>query len=167
MMVSRGSPSAMTLAWFAFGATILAAAFSVHPVKTSPFVFWAVLLIGAAILAIGGLSHFKNRTPKRQLTASECRRVYEALKKLLDDQGPRRPRGGMFHANRHDAWLARLIERYEDDLQKWARKVFHQAVKADALSEASRPLLDAKTETQLGNLRDLFRGAAEELERRD
>lgn len=155
------------LAWVALGFSIIAFAFTVHPVKASPLVFWVLVGAGAAVVAVGALFQLRGRKPAGELVGSECRRIYEALKALLEERESARPRSKKFiSSGRYDAWRTGTIEQYEEDLQKWARKVFKQAVRVGVLSEASRPLLDASTVTQLANLRDLFRSAAEELERR-
>lgn len=156
----------LTVGWIALAATLVALAFSLRPIRASTLIFWLTITAGGAIAGFGALSHFRNRTPRVRLIAMECRRLYEALKALLEEQEQSRPRSGRFKGGRRNAWVAETVERYEDELQDWARKVFRQAVGADVLSEASRSLLDAKTVSQLGKLRDLFRSAAEELEQR-
>lgn len=168
MPVFRDPPIGVTLAWVALGVSLIAFAFTVHPVNASPPVFWALVGWGVAVVAIGGLFPLRNRKPagNGELVGSECRRIYQALKTLLEERESMRPRSGMFNSGRSDAWRAETIERYEEDLQKWARKVFKQTVRVGVLSDASRPLLDASTVSQLANLRDLFRSAAEELEQR-
>lgn len=165
--VAEEQRTGLIVGWIALGATLVALAFTIRPVRASTMVFWFVILSGAAIAGFGAISHFRHRSSRSQLVASECRRLYEALKALLEEQEHARPRSTRFNkGGRRDAWVAETVERYEDELQRWARKVFSQAVKVDALSEASRSLLDAKSTSQLINLRDLFRGAAEDLEER-
>jgi hypothetical protein len=166
MAIFRDPPIGVTLAWMALGVSLIAFAFTVHPVEASPLVFWALVGVGGTIVAVGGLFQIGNRKPAGELVGSECRRIYQALKTLLEEHESTRPRSGRFSNGRYEAWRAGTIERYEEDLQKWARKVFKQTVKIGVLSEASRPLLDASTVSQLANLRDLFRSAAEELEQR-
>jgi uncharacterized protein (DUF58 family) len=161
----RDSPLGLTLAWVALGLTIVAGAFGAHPVKASSLVFWALIVVGALVIAGGTIAHFR-RGPRRQLVASECRRIHGCLKRLLADQERLRPRPGRFGngQERFDAWLAETAYRYEHELRTWVTKVFDQVVATGAVSEASRSLLDGKSLFQLNALRDLFGDAAEELE---
>jgi hypothetical protein len=162
----RESPLGQTLALMALGVTIVAGAFAVRPVKASSPVFWALIVVGALVIVVGTIAHFRRRGPSRQLVASECRRIHGSLRKLLAEQERLRPKPGRF-GNGHercDAWLAETATRYEHELRSWVTKVFNQAVAVGAVSEASRSLLDGKSLFQLNALRDLFGEAAEELE---
>jgi hypothetical protein len=162
----RDSPLGLTLAWIALGLTIVAAAFGVRPVKAPSFVFWMLIAVGALVIAGGTVTHFRRRGPRRQLVASECRRIHGSLRKLLAEQERLRPKPGRFGNGheRSEAWLAETASRYEHELRSWVTKVFDQAVTIGAVSEASRSLLDGKSLFQLNALRDLFGDAAEELE---
>jgi hypothetical protein len=167
MKSSERDPGFSLVACFALAATIAAAALTIHPVRASPTVFWTLLAIAAGTAGIGIARHLQMRGSGHHLVASECRRIYAAIAGLLSEQESRKPKPARFGNDRErleEEWGVQTMGRYELELLPWATKVFDQAVRAGAISEASRPLLVARSPLQLLALRNLFLEAAEELE---
>lgn len=167
---------ARTLAWIGTGATMVALAFTVRPVHVSAWVFWVVVAAGIVAVASGCFRLVRlwlTRAPGDAQspcgrTATECRRVQEALSAFADERSRERPRAGLFTANaqRLDVWRDETVAQYRNELRSWATGVFAEAVACGAVSDSARPLVEAPSAAQISTLRDLFRDAAEELEGR-
>lgn len=175
----RKRASGTEVAWAGLGASVVALAFALHPVKASRLVFWAVLALGALGLAAGVtvmiFAQVRTRSKRdrnaesRRRVATDCRQVHDALASFLDDRRRGRPRQRRFPGNgeRIDDWSDDLIARYREALRPWVRRVFADAVTCRAASKNAWCLVEATTPEQLEALPEVFRAAAEHLERAD
>ena len=162
------------LAWVGVGASVVALAFTVRPVHASVLVFVAVLALGLLMLGAGVVpsvprpSRGGDDPGPRAALAGECRRLANALGRLSLDRERQRPRQLLRNADgeRQTRWRAETVARYRTDYRDWAMEIFEEAVACRAASPAGRRLVDSPGGGQLHDLEDLFREAAERLERR-
>jgi len=153
------------LALAGLGLGLLSIAFTVRPVQASPLVFWALIGSVAAIPVVVGSIGFapcrRRRKPQPHVVGPECRRVADAIERLLAEQWAILV--AKTGAAQRAAWRESTETRYLDDLQEWALGVFDDAVACEAISRNSRPLVKKPRAEQLEKTRDLFREAAESL----
>jgi hypothetical protein len=152
------------LTWLGIGIGLVGVAVTLRPIDAPTALVWSILgLGGAALLGAAGLAlrplaarpGEREQAQRRALVASECRRLYDALSRLIED----------FSSGQFDEARARELARsYREDFARWALRVFDHAFAAGAIDDCSRSLLEAPTATQLGIVRDLFRDAALALE---
>lgn len=169
--VGQSHPGAVLLAVASICVSLLGVAFALHPVHVPLDVFWGLIGITAfiALMAIGwqlGRST-KRRGGRHRLTGLECRHLSEVIGALWRERQERRPRESGLIANnesRQRKWAEETEAAYEK-LKAWAMRVFEDAVACNAMSDASRPLIERPPATQLHKVRDLFSDAAETLER--
>lgn len=175
----RESTSKSAIGWLGFGGTVVALAFTVHPVHASRIVFWLVVVIGAVGIGIGctilarGLIA-RSRSPgtdtgsdEQELLAHDCKRLQAAITGFIDERNRDRPRHASWipGASRHEEWRLDTAMRYRDELGPWAVRVFDDAVRSGAASDRARGLVEAPAAGQLPSVRDLFRDAALKLAR--
>ena len=150
---------------------VLSTAFAVHPVRASFPIFWS--LVGLAAVAgvaavVELVRYFPGRPESRsRLLRDEFRRLADAIDAIWSEQQTKRPRSNPFVGNgdaRHAKWTNDTRGVYSE-LQPWALRVFDEAVSWQVLSRTSRPLLENPQATHLFKVLDLFREAAEALER--
>jgi hypothetical protein len=169
--------SGPALAWIGCGGTILALAFTLRPVHASPAVFWTISAAGAMALLVGcgvvtrRMASWRGRSlgaaaRRRQMLASECHRLHEALVVFAAERDRERPKPPLWIPNttRDEEWRSDTVLRYRDELRAWAIQVFDEVVACGATSPGARPLVQSPAATQLGTVRDLFRDAALSLE---
>lgn len=150
--------------------SLLGVAFGLHPVHVPPGVFWGLIGI-TALIALAAVSvRLRRLVEKRgghhRLTGSECRRLSEVIGALWNERQESRPKSTGLIANssfKRRKWADESEAAY-DKLKAWAIRVFEDAVACDAMSEASRPLVERPPAAQLHKVRDLFREAADTLE---
>ncbi len=164
---ARDHPISTALAWASLGAAMIGVGFAAHPIRASGLVFWTLVGIGGVITAAASVPLLRRGSSRKQLLADECRRIHAALASFLQEQEGNKPKPGRFgnSQDRLGQWRAETESRYERELRPWATRVFDEAVAAEAVSSSSRPLLGAGNIFQLRTLRDLFRDAADSLER--
>ncbi|WP_445149516.1 hypothetical protein [Baekduia sp. Peel2402] len=161
------------LSWIGTGATIAAVAFTVRPVHASTPVFWSVFLLGCALTMLGVIPRRRpaelsaGHAVARRNLAAECLRVAGALRRFGDEQERLRPRA-LFapSAERLARWREETDSRYHKEYRAWCLRVFDDAAEAGVVSSAGRSLVETPSAGQLPELRDLFREAAEQLDRR-
>jgi hypothetical protein len=146
--------------WLGIGIGLVAVALPLRPVHAPIALVWSIFglagvsFLAASVLAVRRLtagSGKHERARRRSLLASECRRLYDALAVLVEDldQGQAR-----------DA-----VRNYRANFARWALQVFDKAFAAGAIENCSRALIEAPAANQLEIVRDLFRDAAQALER--
>lgn len=169
--MKRGHPGAALLAVTSICVSLLGIAFALHPVHVSPYVFWG--LIGTTtFIALVAISLHLGRSTKRTggrhfLTGLECRRLSDVIDSLWAERQAKRPKATGLVANsgsRQRQWVEETDADY-DELKAWAMRVFEDAVACNAMSDASRPLIERPPAAQLHKVGDLFRDAADTLER--
>jgi hypothetical protein len=174
--VRHGSISALAVTWLAGGGTFLALAFTVRPIHASRGIFWAAvgvaavaLLVGCAVVIRGmvGWGSGAAERRRRRLLASDCWRIYEALAAFVAERDLARPRAVRRppSASRVEEWRSETVTRYRDELLVWAIGAFDAAVACGAAAASARALVQTPAANQLGMVRDLFRDAAQILER--
>lgn len=150
---------------------ILGVAFSLQQGKASAAIFWAV--VGLAFLipvAISSVSNFSisrlfRRGADPTLVASACRQVANAVDALwMERRDWPAGLGGNPGPSKHE-WAAETKRLYDEELRPWANSVFDEAVACGALAASSSSLVQNPPPAQLHKLGDLFREAAETLER--
>jgi hypothetical protein len=165
---AAGHPTlGLTLAGVCVG--IISIAFAVHPLRASTEVFWGLIALAAfglvGVLRLLRWPRFKGS--RRKLARDECRRLADAIDGLWSEQQGKKPRLSPLIGNgtaRRARWADETRRRY-GELQPWALGVFDSAVDCGALSSSSRPLVENPPPAHLYKLRDLFREAADSLER--
>jgi hypothetical protein len=162
--LTRGTRAGYALASAGLG--LLSIAFTVHPVRVSPLVFWALVgSVGAIAIAVASITFApfrRKKKPQPHVVGPECRRVSDAVGRLLAEQWASLLAGG--GGFQPAAWRRNTETRYLEDLQEWALGVFDDAVACEAISRSSRPLVRRPRAEHLEKIRDLFREAADSLD---
>jgi len=162
----------LTLAVVGIGISMVGIAISLHPFEVSLLVFWmliGVVVLGAVSMCSVSLGRFRrSRRPRPRLVASECQRVSDTIAALVSEQWRKRPRAKPFVGVNEESlarWGEETIERYNQELRMWAQRVYDDAVACGVISDSSGLLVERPQAAQLPSLRDLFREAADTLER--
>jgi hypothetical protein len=149
-------------------ASILGIAFALHQREASSLVFWMVIGLAALIpMAIGNfqLPRFIRRAPDPDLVATACRQLANSIDALWAERRDWMPRHAGQRGGGNREWVIETKRLYDEGLKSWAIEVFGDAVACGALAASSRPLVESPPSTQLDKLGDLFREAADLLER--
>jgi hypothetical protein len=146
--------------WLGIGIGLVAVALPLRPVHAPITLVWSIFglagvsFLAASVLAVRPLiagSGKRERARRRALLAAECRRLYDALAVLVED---------LDHGQARD-----MVRNYRANFARWALRVFDKAFAAGAIDNCSRALIEAPAANQLEIVRDLFRDAAQALER--
>lgn len=147
---------------------IVSLAFSLQQSEAGAAVFWAA--IGLAFLVPVAMSKFSlprlvRRKPNPLLVATACRQVANAIDGLWTER-----RDWPGHYGGHPGlskyeWEIETRRLYEEGLRPSATEVVNEAIACNALAASVRSLVQSPSPDQLPKLGDLFREAADTLER--
>jgi hypothetical protein len=173
----RNHFAVLVLPWLAASATLLALAFTLHPVHASHTVFVVAIAVAVLALIVGcgvlarGVTSWKRRprSPSkrsRRTLAHECRRLCEELEAFITERNCDRPKPNRWSQSepRDQAWRSDTERRYRDELRSWAIQVFEEGVACQAIAASARPLVQSPPALRMGAVCDLFREAALTLE---
>jgi hypothetical protein len=147
---------------------ILSLAFSLQQNEAGATVFWAA--IGLAFLVPVAMSKLSlprlvRRRPDPMLVATACRQVANAIDALWTKRRDWRGHySGQPGPSKYE-WEIETMRLYEEGLRPWATDVAKEAIACNALAVSVRSLVRSPSPDQLPTLGDLFREAADTLER--
>lgn len=147
---------------------VLGVAFSIRQPEASSLIFWAVIAVAfvlPAAMSNFSLARLIRRGPDPVLVASACRQVANAIDSLWMERRDWAPGPGAQPGGSRHEWANETKRLYDEGLRPWAIEVFDEAVACGALAASSRSLVKSPPVAQLHKLGDLFREAAETLER--